>query len=141
MSFLSLIFLIHCFIKVFKYGSPKHTSCRALFRTGCCSLLASFWITPLQAKESRQTTSKAPIQKTEKEWRRIPSPQQYYVLRDKGTERAFTGKYWNEKRKGIYHCAACGAPLFHSEHKFKSGTGWPSFFNPLKRTPLPSNKM
>ena len=113
-------------------GLPNTLPVVLFFVLGVVSCSPASWITPLQAKESRQTTSKAPIQKTEKEWRRILSPQQYYVLRDKGTERAFTGKYWNEKRKGIYHCAACGAPLFHSEHKFKSGTGWPSFFQPTQ---------
>ncbi|HOK09493.1 MAG TPA: peptide-methionine (R)-S-oxide reductase MsrB [Candidatus Hydrogenedens sp.] len=59
------------------------------------------------------------------------SEEAYYVLRCRGTERPFSGKYWNHKEKGIYVCAGCGTKLFSSEHKFDSGTGWPSFFSPI----------
>lgn len=65
------------------------------------------------------------------QWKNILTPEQYHVLREKGTERAFTGKYNNEKGEGIYRCAACGNPLFSSEHKYDSGSGWPSFWIPL----------
>ncbi|MGZ3459485.1 MAG: peptide-methionine (R)-S-oxide reductase MsrB [Archangium sp.] len=71
------------------------------------------------------------VQKTEQEWKQQLSPEQYRVLRQKGTERAFTGKYWNLKAHGTYYCAACGQPLFSSETKFESGTGWPSFWQPI----------
>ena len=59
------------------------------------------------------------------------SPEQYHITREKGTERAFTGKYWNHKDQGVYTCACCGAPLFDSSAKYDSGSGWPSFWKPL----------
>jgi peptide-methionine (R)-S-oxide reductase len=74
------------------------------------------------------------IQKSEKEWREELSPDEYHVLREKGTERAFTGEYWNEHAEGVYRCKACGTPLFTSDTKFDSGTGWPSFTEPVQGT-------
>jgi len=71
------------------------------------------------------------IMKPEDEWKKELTPEQYYVLRQKGTERAFTGKYWDNHEHGVYSCAACGLPLFSSETKFESGTGWPSFYTPI----------
>ncbi|MFO7974650.1 MAG: peptide-methionine (R)-S-oxide reductase MsrB [Candidatus Hydrogenedentota bacterium] len=71
------------------------------------------------------------IEKTEEEWRKQLTPEQFCIVRQKGTERAFTGEYWDNKKEGIYKCVACGLPLFSSETKFKSGTGWPSFFEPI----------
>jgi len=71
------------------------------------------------------------IHKTEAEWREQLSAEQYRVLREQGTEPAFTGAYFDTKTPGRYHCAACGAELFDAEHKFDSGSGWPSFYAPL----------
>ena len=72
------------------------------------------------------------IEKSEAEWREQLSPEEYEVVRNKGTERAFTGRYWDTKDKGVYRCVACGEPLFDSETKFDSGTGWPSFYEPME---------
>jgi peptide-methionine (R)-S-oxide reductase len=70
------------------------------------------------------------VEKSDAEWREELTPEQYEVLRREGTERPFSGKYWNVKDDGVYHCAACGAALFSSDTKFESGTGWPSFYEP-----------
>jgi len=71
------------------------------------------------------------IVKSEEEWRKELTPEEYRVLREKGTERAYTGEYYKHKEKGIYLCGACQLPLFNSETKFESGSGWPSYYQPV----------
>lgn len=87
---------------------------------------------------AHSTAQKAPAQKfevvkTEAEWRKILTPEQYRILREKGTEPAFKNAFHDSKRKGIYSCAGCRQDLFSSDHKFDSGTGWPSFYQPIKK--------
>lgn len=73
------------------------------------------------------------VEKTPEEWKAQLSPEAYHVLREAGTERAFTGPYWDNKAAGVYTCSACDLPLFTSDTKFKSGTGWPSFYEPVRK--------
>ena len=80
------------------------------------------------------------IIKTEEEWMKELSPEQYHILREKGTERAFTGKYYENKDEGTYLCAACGNELFPSDTKYDSHSGWPSFFAPVDRQKIDESK-
>ena len=82
--------------------------------------------------EAKTEKSGTRVEKSDAEWRRELTPQQYRVLREKGTEPPFTGKYWNEHSDGVYRCAACGNELFDASTKFESGTGWPSFYQPIE---------
>ena len=80
---------------------------------------------------THDTEKPRPVERSDEEWRESLTPEQYEILRHQGTERAFTGKYWNVKGDGVYRCAGCGAELFDAKTKFDSGTGWPSFYEPM----------
>ena len=92
--------------------------------TGAC-------VGAIQADDKFVSPRADAIVKSKAEWRQQLTSEQFRILRGKGTERAFTGKYWNSKSKGIYHCGGCGLDLFSSAHKFRSGTGWPSFYKAI----------
>jgi peptide-methionine (R)-S-oxide reductase len=79
------------------------------------------------AKENKK------VVKTDAEWRELLTPEQYHVMREKGTERAFTGALYTHHEDGMYHCGACHAPLFKSDTKYESGSGWPSFYEPMSK--------
>lgn len=80
-----------------------------------------------------------PVVKTEIEWREQLSDQEFEVCRNKGTERAFTGEYWDNHRSGVYKCTCCGEPLFSSDTKFDSGSGWPSYYQPMNQEAIEEN--
>lgn len=90
--------------------------------------------------EGKASESIEKIELSEAEWKSKLTDEQFYVLRKEGTERAFTGAYWNNKEKGTYLCAACKLPLFSSDTKFKSGTGWPSFYEPINTVNVGQDK-
>ena len=93
--------------------------------------ILKFIIKPNQVLASSKANDQA-WNLSKEEWKNILDPESYYILREEGTERAFSSKLNNEKRKGIFHCAGCNQALFTSETKFDSGTGWPSFWDPIK---------
>jgi peptide-methionine (R)-S-oxide reductase len=106
----------------------------ALFAIGCgasggTNVVVAAAATNAPAKVTEQNMNDKVV-KSDDEWKKTLTPEQYQVLRQKGTERAFTGKYWNAKDKGVYRCAGCSAVLFESDTKFDSGCGWPSFYAP-----------
>ena len=81
-------------------------------------------------------TDTAKVEMSNEEWKKVLPADVYNIAREKGTERAFTGKYWDSKEGGTYYCAACGNPLFNSNGKFESSCGWPSFFEPISKTSI-----
>ena len=80
------------------------------------------------------------LNKTDREWQRELSPDEFRIARQKGTEPAFTGKYWNSKQEGTYVCRCCGAALFSSQTKYDSGSGWPSFYKPINNAAIDENQ-
>lgn len=88
--------------------------------------------TRTRRRKMADTASRPKVMKSDAEWQKELTPEQYYITRKHGTEPAWTGPYLNEKSKGVYNCVACGAPLFSSETKYDSGSGWPSFYQPIE---------
>ncbi|MFT4680471.1 MAG: peptide-methionine (R)-S-oxide reductase [Granulosicoccus sp.] len=82
-------------------------------------------------KQSKTADEIMKVNWSDDQWKQMLTPEQYRVTREKGTERAFSGAYWNHKELGTYKCVCCESPLFHSSTKFKSGTGWPSYYQPV----------
>jgi peptide-methionine (R)-S-oxide reductase len=93
-----------------------------------------------QKNQSTTSTMIPPVVKTEEEWKKELSPEQFRILREKGTERAFTGEFWDHHDIGTYSCAACGQELFQSDSKFDSGCGWPSYFKPINELVISEEK-
>lgn len=124
----------------------RYLTCAALFLAGswAVSLRGASMNDKDTAIKSAETAAKAgkteKIVKTDEEWKKALTSDQFHVLRKKGTERAFSGKYWDHHEKGTYVCAACRQPLFHSKAKFESGTGWPSFWEPVAKGAVDEHK-
>lgn len=105
-----------------------------------CLFLLSVFASCTQAQQTDTHNPMAEINKPEEEWRKQLTPEQYHVLREKGTERPFTGKFLKHKEKGVYTCAACGNELFSSDTKYDTHCGWPSFFQSLGESKIRTKK-
>ncbi len=113
-----------------KIFSLLFSLCLACLAVGVAPTVADDEIRVYSAAEGKYVMTEK-VEKSAAEWRQQLSPEQYHILREKGTERAFTGKYAKHHERGIYRCAGCGLDLFASDDKFESGTGWPSFTAPV----------
>jgi len=106
-----------------------------IFRNITAGFLIFMMIQACSQNQNKQTPMIQPkIQKSAEEWKKQLSPLQFHILREKGTERAFSGAYWDNHQKGTYFCSACHQELFDSETKFESGSGWPSFYQPFGKS-------
>jgi peptide-methionine (R)-S-oxide reductase len=116
---------------------------------GACSTEVGSRSSDANAQVAHAVTEEAPVggttevprvEKSQDEWRTLLSAEQFRILREEGTERAFSGEYWESKKAGVYRCAGCKQPLFSSTTKFDSGTGWPSFWQPISAPAVAENR-
>ena len=114
-------------------------SCSFLAVEKACNFILKYKKNLIMTDNKNQLYSKtddAPVELSNEEWEKILPPDVYHIAREKGTERAFTGKYNHHSEVGTYYCAACGNPLFKSDGKFNSSCGWPSFFEPIRKNSI-----
>jgi peptide-methionine (R)-S-oxide reductase len=107
-----------------------------VLRTQCAPTDPSDKETDMTEREKKSNVIGCEVRKTEAQWRQQLTDQEFYVTRRKGTERAFSGRYWKTKTPGVYHCVCCGQALYSSKAKFDSGTGWPSYWEPVNENAI-----